>query len=110
MSTCESSGEIIPEESEACYETVASQEEIYLEEVEEELRAILIFGDPSPSQATSDSRNDLQVTENLDEQLNHAVEVLITGDSDDPPLSEGVVAEMLRIAQTPKGSARICEV
>src|SRR5260370_19132762 len=29
------------------YEAVASQEEIYLEEVEEELRAILIFDDPT---------------------------------------------------------------
>jgi hypothetical protein len=30
----------IPPDTEACYETVASQEEIYLETTEEELRAI----------------------------------------------------------------------
>ena len=31
----------IPADTEACYETVASQEEIYIETTEEELRAIL---------------------------------------------------------------------
>jgi hypothetical protein len=36
----------IPNDSEACYEAVASQEEIYLEEVEEELRAMLISATP----------------------------------------------------------------
>ena len=35
---------------------------------------------------------------NLEEQLNHAAEELITGDSDDPPLSEQTVGEMLKIA------------
>lgn len=34
----------------AFYEAIASQEEIYLEEVEEEIRAILICEDPSPSE------------------------------------------------------------
>jgi len=33
-----------------------------------------------------------------DEELDHAAEELITGDSDDPPLSEEAVAEMLRMA------------
>jgi hypothetical protein len=32
---------------------------------------------------------------NLDEQLVEAIEELITGDSDDPPLSENSVHEML---------------
>jgi hypothetical protein len=32
--------------AEPCYETLASQEEIYLEETEEEVRAILTSGDP----------------------------------------------------------------
>ena len=39
----------IPADTEAYYETVASQEEIYLEETEEELRAILTSDDASPS-------------------------------------------------------------
>ena len=43
----------IPDDTEACYETVASQEEIYLEETEEEVRAILTSSDQSPSQPTA---------------------------------------------------------
>jgi hypothetical protein len=38
------------------------------------------------------------IAESLDEQLNHAAEELITGDSDDPPLSEEEVVEMLNDA------------
>ena len=76
--------ENLPTDTEAYYEIVASQEEIYLEETEEELRAILIFDNPSPS-------------ESVDEQLGDAAEELITGDSDDPPLSEETVVEMLRV-------------
>jgi hypothetical protein len=37
---------------ETFYETAASQEEIYLEETEEELRAILTSGDPSQNKTT----------------------------------------------------------
>jgi len=90
----------IPTDTEAYYETVASQEEIYLEEVEEELRAILIFSDPSPSRiemkkSMTDPKNNPCLAESPDEQINHAAEELITGDSDDPPLSEEVVVEML---------------
>ena len=97
----------IPAETEACYETVASQEEIYLEEVEEELRAILIFGDPAPSRRgvntlLSDANNDPCVVWSPD-ALNHAAEELITGDSDDPPLSEEAVLEMLNDSP-PRGS------
>jgi len=44
----------IPSDTEACYETVASQEEIYLEVTEEELRAILTSDDQSPSRATAE--------------------------------------------------------
>jgi len=36
------------------------------------------------------------------EQRDHAAEELITGDSDDAPLSEEAVAEMLRTASKPK--------
>ena len=42
-----------------------------------------------------DPKNNPRITESLDKQLNHAAEELITGDSDDPPLSEEEVVEML---------------
>jgi uncharacterized LabA/DUF88 family protein len=45
-----------------------------------------------------DANNTHHATESLDEQLDHAAEELITGDSDDPPLSEETVAEMLRVS------------
>ena len=44
----------IPIETEACYEALASEEEIYLEETEEEVRAILTSNDQSPSQTTAE--------------------------------------------------------
>jgi hypothetical protein len=37
----------------------------------------------------------IRLTESLDEQLDHAAEELITGNSDHPPLSEEAVVEML---------------
>ena len=43
----------------------------------------------------TDGNSNTRVGESLDEQLDHAAEELITGDSDDPPLSEEVVVEML---------------
>jgi hypothetical protein len=46
----------------------------------------------------TDVNNAPRNTEILEEQLNHAVEELITGDSDDPPLSEEAVVEMVRMA------------
>ena len=42
----------IPTDTEACYETVASKEEIYLEATEEETRAILVSDEQSPSRTT----------------------------------------------------------
>lgn len=42
--------EIIPTDADACYEKVASQEEMYLEEKEEERRAILISDNSSQSE------------------------------------------------------------
>jgi hypothetical protein len=39
---------------EVYYEEQASQEELYLEETEEEVRAILISDDPSPHNATAE--------------------------------------------------------
>ena len=51
----------------------------------------------------TDENNDLRVPESLEEQLDHAAEELITGDSDDPPLSEEAVLEMTKVLQMPKG-------
>ena len=45
-----------------------------------------------------DANNTPHAAESLDEQLDHAAEELITGDSDDAPLSEETVAEMLRVS------------
>jgi len=68
------------------YEEQASQEEVYLEETEEELRMILCADDsPSPQ------------SECVNEEQGEAVEELITGDADDPPLSEETVRDMLSI-------------
>ncbi len=86
-----------PTDTEAYYETIASQEEIYLEETKEELRVILTSDDPMPSrdENMTDASNSPCTAGSFDEQLTHAAEELITGDSDDPPLSEETVAEML---------------
>lgn len=43
----------------------------------------------------TDAKNDPRIAADLDEQLDHAAEELITGDSDDPPLGEEAVAEMI---------------
>jgi len=75
----------IPTDSDACYEVVASQEEIYLEETEEELRMILESDDPPT-----------RLDESFNQQQECAAEELIMGDSDDPPLSEETVLQMLR--------------
>jgi len=68
----------------AYYEEQASQEEVYLEETEEELRMILCADEPSSPQ------NDC-----VSEEKGEAVEELITGDADDPPLSEQTIKDML---------------
>lgn len=43
----------------------------------------------------TDASDAFRIAGSLDAQLNHASEELITGDSDDPPLSEEEVVEML---------------
>jgi len=93
MSIYEINDENSSTDTEACYEAVASQEEIYLEDTEEELRMILAIDDSSPSQG-----------ESLSDQREHAAEELITGDSDDPPLNEEAVEEMLRVPRIPGSS------
>jgi hypothetical protein len=87
MSDDENKDEGIPAHTQDYYEAVASQEEIYLEEVEENLRAILTSYRPSPMKATH----------SFNEQLDYAAEELITGDSDDAPLRDDAVAEALRM-------------
>jgi len=116
MSIDKSNDESIPTYTEAYYEELASQEELYLEETEEEVRAILVSNDSSASQndrstmtencgereldlevniSMTDPKNNPRMAERLDEQLVDAAEELITGDSDDPPLSEEAVLGML---------------
>lgn len=85
MSICRSKDKD-PTYTEAYYEEQANQEEVYLEETEEELRVILVSYDSTPPGDQSPS-----------EQREDAVEELITGDSDDPPMSEEAIDEMLSI-------------
>jgi len=53
----------------------------------------------------TDENNDPRKVGSLEERLDHAAEELITGDSDDPPLSEEAVVEMLKVTHMPKPSA-----
>jgi hypothetical protein len=98
----------IPIDTDACYEEVASQEELYVEETEEEVAAILNSYVSPASQGDrstiidicAERESDLEIegvmtdltsprmVGNPDQQLVEAVEELITGDSDDPPLNE----------------------
>jgi hypothetical protein len=107
----------IPADTEAYYETLASQEELYLEETEEEVFAVLTADDlqyePS-GECSCENREEREIdwevegsaagpddgprkVESVDERLDHAAEELITGDSDDPPLSEETILEVLRV-------------
>jgi hypothetical protein len=85
MALCRSKDED-PMYTEAYYEEQANQEEVYLEETEEELRVILVSYESTPSG-----------DESLSEQREGAAEELITGDSDDPPMSEEAIDDVLRI-------------
>ena len=99
----------VPVDTDACYEEVASQEELYLEKTEEEVVAILNFSYVSPASQSdcstlvdicAERKSDLEIERvttdltsppmvgNPDEQLVEAAEELITGDSDDPALNE----------------------
>lgn len=51
------------------------------------------------------ANDDPRIGPSLEEQLDQAAEELITGDSDDPPLSEEAVAEMLTVTHMTKRSA-----
>lgn len=87
-----------PADTQAYYEAIASQEEIYLEETEERLRAILISYDPYPSRSIPEASDDRCMAESPDEQLEHIAQELITGDSDDPPICDEAVVEMLKVS------------
>lgn len=82
-------------EIEETYEVIARQEEVYLEETEEELRMILIFGDPLTTPDSKLGARHMQA-ENSGNELLYAAEDLVVGDSDDAPLSEETVREMLQ--------------
>jgi hypothetical protein len=47
----------------------------------------------------TNANDDSRIAASLEEQLDHAEE-LIAGDSDDPPLSEETVVEMIRTTHT----------
>jgi hypothetical protein len=99
------------------YEELASQEEIYLEETEEEVRAILISYTPAPLgytcaesagdrsgdisneslEATRPGKTSPKAENNLEEMREQAAADLITGDADDPPLSPQKIEEIMRI-------------
>jgi hypothetical protein len=99
MAIGKNSDEINTPHIEAYYEELACKEEIYLEEREEAARAILVPEESSPTrkqQGSIDASNDPCSGEGLDARLDHATEELITGDSDDPPISEETVVEMPR--------------
>src|SRR5215475_11298293 len=77
MSDDENRYEGIPAHTDDYYEAIAMQEEIYLEEVEENLRAILASYKPSASRGGATNQ---RAAESLSQQLDRAAEELITGD------------------------------
>ncbi len=83
--SCELREQTITVLTDAYYEEQSLQEEIYLEEREEDVRMILEFGDTSPS----------PIPDSLNQKRARAAEEPITGDSDDPPVAEDVVEQML---------------
>ena len=103
MSVNMSDDEMIPPnistDTDSYDEAVASQVETYLEETEETLRAILISENPfAYVQQETVCVDCCFLTDNLDEEkLDQAAKELITGDSDDPPLSEEAVGEIVRM-------------
>jgi len=88
-----------PADIEACYETLASQEEIYLEEREEELHVILdaYVASPSRNESMTDAHDSLGVPDSLKEQLEEAAEALSTEDADESLFSKEEILEILRL-------------
>ena len=85
-------------EAEACYELLASQEEIYLEEREEELHVFLdsCIPSPLPTGSMTDANDGVRAPENLDELLDNAAKELIIGDAHDR-LRKEELWEMLKL-------------
>jgi hypothetical protein len=91
-----------PADPEANCEIVASWEEIYLEQTEEDLRAILIFATPSsspgPITTSASSRDDDPCsTECPGDELEAAAEKQVTGVAGDPSLTEEMFIEILNL-------------
>ncbi len=111
MSIDNSGEDNILSDSDVYYEERASIEEIYLEETEVEVHSVLESYTPTPARkevgrAASDATEAPHAVESLDEQRDRAAEELITGDSDDPPLSEEAVSEMIQMTHPPKTSSQ----
>jgi len=79
-----------PAETEAYYESVASEEELYLERIEEHLRVML-----TATPAAAAPRPPCKPKGDA-ETIADAARDLIARDADDAPLSEETVAEMLK--------------
>lgn len=91
--------EELPIDTDNHYETIAGQEELHLEKTEEKLREKPISESPSAyAQHQTICVDCCFVSGSSTNELDHAAEDLITGDSDDPPLSEETVGEMIRMA------------
>ena len=79
-----------PAETEAYYESVASEEELYLERIEEHLRVMLTATPAAAAHRPAcESKGDA-------ETIADAARDLIAGDADDAPLREETVAERLK--------------
>jgi hypothetical protein len=52
----------------------------------------------------TNAKDDPRIAASLEEHLDHAAEELITGGSDDPPLSEETEVDMIRMTHTGKTS------
>ena len=51
------------------------------------------------NRSMTDANNNPRIDESFGDELGHAAEELIAGDSDDPPRSKTAVVEMLRISR-----------
>jgi hypothetical protein len=94
MSIDQEKHENIPDPTEAECEEIAGQEEIYLEECVERFREHEIIVAEEFYLKYEESRHAATSPE-----ADHAAEELVEGDSDDPPLSEETITEMLRASK-----------
>ncbi len=81
-----------PAETEAYYESVASEEELYLVRIEEHLRAMLTAMPAAPNR-----RPEREACAETDAAaIEDAARDLIDGDGDDAPLRNEAVTELLK--------------